>query len=366
MITISLCMIVKNEEKTIERCLNSIKGIADEIIIVDTGSTDSTKEIASRFTERIFDFKWVDDFSAARNYSFDQAGMDYILWLDADDIIIPKDAEKFKELKKSLSFDIDVVAMRYNTGFDQHGNVTFSYFRERLLKRSRFFKWQDPVHEYLIASGRIINSDICVTHAKQHEAKSTRNIQIYKNLISQEKELSPRGMYYYARELRENAEYPDAIYWFNEFLATEKGWVEDNITACGELAKCYQAENNSKEALSSLLRSFSYDTPRAEICCQIGYHFMAENNYKQAAFWFELILQLTKPEDNWGFLEEDCWGYIPCIECAVCYDRLGEYEIAARYNDKASEYKPESLPVLYNKKYFEMRNKNVDADIPNH
>ena len=73
MITISLCMIVKNEEKLLARCLDSVAGLMDEIIIVDTGSTDRTKEIAARYTDKIYDFEWVQDFSAARNFAFSKA-----------------------------------------------------------------------------------------------------------------------------------------------------------------------------------------------------------------------------------------------------------------------------------------------------
>ena len=80
-------MIVKNEEKVLKRCLNCVKDIVDEIIIVDTGSTDKTKEIARKYTDKVLDFKWVNDFSKARNYSFSKATKDYILWLDADDVI---------------------------------------------------------------------------------------------------------------------------------------------------------------------------------------------------------------------------------------------------------------------------------------
>ncbi|MDE5995713.1 MAG: glycosyltransferase family 2 protein, partial [Eubacterium sp.] len=87
MATISLCMIVKNEEKVLARCLESIKNAVDEIIIADTGSTDNTKEIAKKYTDKIYDFEWVDDFSKARNFSFSKASKDYIMWLDADDII---------------------------------------------------------------------------------------------------------------------------------------------------------------------------------------------------------------------------------------------------------------------------------------
>ena len=111
MITISLCMIVKNEEDTLGRCLDSIKGLIDEVVIVDTGSTDRTKDIAKEYTDKIFDFEWIDDFSAARNYSFSKATMDYILWLDADDIFMEIDLEKLKELKETLDSDTDAVTI---------------------------------------------------------------------------------------------------------------------------------------------------------------------------------------------------------------------------------------------------------------
>ena len=86
--TISLCMIAKNEEKYLEQCLNSVKGLADEIIIVDTGSTDRTKEMAKNFNARIFDFKWIGDFSAARNESIRHAAKEWILVMDADEVIL--------------------------------------------------------------------------------------------------------------------------------------------------------------------------------------------------------------------------------------------------------------------------------------
>ena len=85
--TISLCMIVKNEEMHIARCLDSVAGLADEIIIIDTGSDDRTKEIASGYTSKVYSYPWKDDFSEARNYSFSKASMDYCMWLDADDIL---------------------------------------------------------------------------------------------------------------------------------------------------------------------------------------------------------------------------------------------------------------------------------------
>ena len=97
MVSISLCMIEKDEEAVLARCLDSVQGIADEIISVDTGSSDQTRAIASQYG-RVLDFAWGNDFSAARNYSFAQAGCDYILWLDADDVIPPESRAGFAAL----------------------------------------------------------------------------------------------------------------------------------------------------------------------------------------------------------------------------------------------------------------------------
>ena len=102
MITISLCMIVKNEEEVLERCLNSLKGLMDEIIIVDTGSTDSTKEIAARYTDKIYDFSWCDDFAAVRNFSFSKATQEYIYAPDADEVLDDTNRRRFMMLKAAL------------------------------------------------------------------------------------------------------------------------------------------------------------------------------------------------------------------------------------------------------------------------
>ena len=111
MYSVSLCMIVKNEEAVIGRCLESVQGMVDEIIIVDTGSEDRTKEIVERYTDKIYDFSWRDDFAAARNYSFSLASGDFILWLDADDVILQKKKEKFMERRKALDLSVSIVMM---------------------------------------------------------------------------------------------------------------------------------------------------------------------------------------------------------------------------------------------------------------
>ncbi|WP_246067138.1 glycosyltransferase [Paenibacillus koleovorans] len=87
--SISLCMIVRNEESVISRCLTSVQSIVDEMIIVDTGSTDGTVAVCESFGARVHSFLWRDDFSAARNFGLERATGDWILWLDADEVWSP-------------------------------------------------------------------------------------------------------------------------------------------------------------------------------------------------------------------------------------------------------------------------------------
>ena len=154
MISISLCMIVKNEELVLGRCLDSVKNLMDEIIIVDTGSTDKTKEIASLYTNKIYDFPWINDFAAARNFSFSKATKDYIMWLDADDIITKSEALKLKRWKEETDGSSDVIMLRYVTGFDEKRNPTLVYYRERIVKRDKNHQWQGRVHEAIAVRGR--------------------------------------------------------------------------------------------------------------------------------------------------------------------------------------------------------------------
>ena len=351
MITISLCMIVKNEEDTLARCLESVKRIVDEIIIVDTGSTDKTKEIAGIYTDKIFDFEWIDDFSAARNFSFEKASMAYILWLDADDVILHEDQIKFEKLKKELDPAIDMVMMKYNYAFDEEGNPSLSFFRERLSKRSLQVKWIDPIHEYIYSRGVVINSDICITHKRVHNA-SGRNLKIFEKMLREGVEFSPRNRLYFAKELFYNQRYEEAVQNFKIFLNGKKGWVEDNIRACFEISMCYFNLKDEENRLKYLLSSFQYDAPRAEICCQIGYCFMDRGDYKRGAFWFKLATELEKPDESWGFIMHEYWGFIPNIQLGVCNFRMGNLEEAIKYNNKAEEYKPNDPSVLQNKRVF--------------
>lgn len=352
MIKISLCMIVKNEEDVLERCLKSIQSAVDEIIIVDTGSTDNTKAIAEKFTQKIYDFKWINDFSAARNYSFSLANMEYCMWFDADDVLLEKDLESLLELKKTLSPTIDVVMMKYNTSFDENGNPILSYYRERLIKNNQKYHWVGAVHEAIAYGSNYIYSDISVTHRKEKVNDPNRNINIFESMLARGEKFSAREEYYYARELYYHKRYTEAIIAFEQFLNEENAWVENKIEACQLLSICYKDTGDSEKSLMILFKSFIFDNPRAEICCEIGNQFFNTSSYLQAIFWYKQALNCPRNDTSGGFINLDCYDYVPYLQLCVCYYRLNQFSKSIEYNEKAGKIKPNSTAYLFNKNFF--------------
>lgn len=353
MVTISLCMIVKNEEDVIGRCLESVRHLVDEINIVDTGSTDRTKEIAANYTKRIFDFKWIDHFAAARNFSFQQATCDYILWLDADDVLMEKDQKAFLALKNSLDQAVDAVSMEYHLAFDHNQNVTSSIRRHRLVKRAKGFQWVGAVHEYLDVSGNILISPIAVTHLpNRHDAK--RNISIYEKMRLSGAAFTPRDLFYYANELFDHGKIEQAIHYYIQFLQTKKGWVEDQIRACNKLADCYHHLGMEEQELSWTLHTLSYAAPRPETCCRLGFHFLQKEDYPSAIYWYKQAIE-NKEDDRLPFKNMTCSTWLPHLQLAVCYDRLGQYQLANEHNEKALIYRPDDERMLYNREYFKKK-----------
>ncbi len=353
MSTISLCIIVKNEEIHIARCLNSVAELVDEIIIVDTGSTDRTIEIVSNYTRKVYSYPWKDDFADARNYSFSHASMDYCMWMDADDILEEAEKDKFLQLKYSISPDTDMVMMKYNTSFDEAGKPSFSYFRERWIRNSGEYRWIGAVHEVIPPKGKILYSDIAISHKKMTAGEPDRNLKIYQKMIVTGKPLDARQQYYYGRELYYHKQYEEAASVLEQFLLSADGWVENKIEACSVCADCYYRMGREQDALTTLLRSMSFDLPRAELCCEIGKYFLEHGNFHNAIYWYETALNTPKNDHPGGFVLPDCYDYVPFLQLCVCYDRLGDCQKAKEYNERAGNCKPYSEAYLYNKRYFE-------------
>ena len=340
-------MIVKNESDVLARCLNSCKNAFDEIIIVDTGSTDNTKQIAQKFNCKIFDFVWQDDFSLARNFAFSQAKSDYIMWLDADDVIPKSTLLKIKALKNT--FSADVYMLKYNVAF-LNGKPTFSFYRERILKNCPSAKWQGAVHECIAPFGKVEHVNCAINHKKQKQGDSNRNINIYKK-IEKQRELNAREQYYYARELFEHKCYSKCAKVLSKFLAGNKGWVENVIDAHVLLADCYAMLNKPDKILPQLFNTFAYDSPRANVLCKIGDYHLKHGEFERAINWYTLAPKCKDVLCKGGFVDRAYYNYYPYVQMCYCYYCLKDIKSAIKYNAMAKKFNNSQI-VQNNEKYF--------------
>ncbi len=297
MITISLCMIVKNEEKILERCLDSIADLVDEIVIADTGSEDATKEIAGRYTEHIYDFPWKDDFSAARNFVFSKASMEYIYSADADEVLSPENRERFRMLKETLLTDIEIVQMKYANQL-QFGTV-YNYdeeYRPKLFRRKRDFVWEDPIHEMVRLAPVVYDSDIVITHLPEN-SHGKRDLETFRRHCEKGLELSGRLHGMYARELMlagDDEDFAQAAAFFAA-SAEEEGRNGDELKqACCIVAKAARLAGDT-------IRFFKYTSKViaqeacSEICCEMGHFYEEHRDWEEAAVWYYNAVYETQP-----------------------------------------------------------------------
>lgn len=226
---LSAVLIVKNEEVFIERCLRSLKGFK-EIIVVDTGSKDATKEKVKKFTDKIYDFKWTDHFSEARNFAKSKATGDYILSIDADEILLTPYAEIVKQLKGKNTYSVSMEA------------VNGSHRAVRIFKNIEEVFWCGAIHECInIPAEKDIKVSIKYEYSPAHQLDPDRTIRILEKELTKNPNLV-REKYYYAREFWYKKEYEQAIKLFWKYLNCGV-WLPEIADAYLYLARCYWFTN---------------------------------------------------------------------------------------------------------------------------
>lgn len=332
MITISLCMIVKNEEKVLARCLDSIAGLMDEMIIVDTGSTDRTKEIASRYTDKIYDFEWVDDFSAARNFSFSKAHMEYIYTADADEVVDKENYERFRKLKQALLPEIEIVQMLYCNQLLY--NTTYNFdeeYRPKLYKRLRTFVWTEAVHEAVRLEPVVYDSGIRITHCPE-SSHGARDFSLFLKIIKKQGTLSRKLHGMYARELfiaGEEEDFLQAEAYFKASVDKEERSMDELKEAVCVLTKIYRVKKDSFGLLKYAARDLA-SSPAAETCYELGTHYLEAGDPKEAYLWFYNAAFETESVLNIHYGSD-----YPLRKLAYCAKKLGDEKAAAEYERQA-------------------------------
>ena len=336
MITVSLCMIVKNEEQILQRCLDSLAGLMDEIIIVDTGSTDTTKQIASKYTNQVYDFVWVNDFSAARNFAFSKAKMEYIYSADADEVLDERNRAAFWQLKQTLLPAIEIVQMYYANQLS-HGTI-YNYDRElrpKLFKRNRTFRWQGAIHEQVGITPVIYDSEIEICHLPQNSHKD-RDLAAFARLVEAGEPLDKRLHNIYAKELFISGEDKDFLaardFFQASCLDSARGDDELKEAAC-VAARAARIAGDTEDFFKYAMKVIASDGC-AEICCELGEFYRQKKDYDEAVVWYYNAAYETE-----SILQIRSGGDIPLQGLADCYRALGNEEQAAAYEKLAQKQK---------------------------
>lgn len=339
MIRISLSMIVKNEERILARCLDSVADLVDEIVIVDTGSTDRTKEIAAHYTDRIYDFAWIDDFSAARNFAFSKCTCDYIYSADADEVLDEENRMRFRTLKEALLPEVEIVQMKYGNQLS-HGTV-YNFdeeYRPKLFKRLRPFTWEAPIHETVRLTPVVYDSDIVITHLPE-KYHGGRDLATFAKQIRNGYVLPARLYDMYAREaylamqLPEGDESPltEAVSYFAKAAEDITRTPEEVSKACCVVA-AYAAKLGDTETFFKYVTKVIAGDGCSEICCELGDYYSRRLDYTEAAIWYYNAAYETQ-----ALLSLSSQTSRPLEGLMRCYELLGMPEESRRFREALAE-----------------------------
>ncbi|MBQ7955214.1 MAG: glycosyltransferase family 2 protein [Lachnospiraceae bacterium] len=328
MITISLCMIVKNEEKVLARCLDSICDLMDEIIIVDTGSTDRTKEIAAKYTDKIYDFVWINDFAAARNFAFSKATKEYIYSADADEVVNLENHERFRILKENLVPEIEIVQMKYGNQLAHNTVYNFDEeYRPKLFKRLREFVWEEPIHETVRTQPVVFDSDIVITHLPEN-LHAGRDLAAFGRMWERRQPISARLHEMYAKELfiagtPEN--FADAEEFFETSVCDVNRSGDEVLQACLVVARAARYAGDEGKFFKHIMKVVA-GGECSEACFELGEYYFAKKDYDEAVIWFYNAKFETSP-----ILNIRLGGERALERLAECYDCLGDEAQALLY-----------------------------------
>jgi glycosyltransferase involved in cell wall biosynthesis len=337
MFSITVCMIVKDEERHIGRCLASLRGIVDEMIVVDTGSLDRTVEIAKGYGAKVASFPWCDNFSAARNESLKYATGDWIIWIDADEVIPEEEGKKIRRAitepaDRGFTFLLKVID-------PVTGILRVSYRQLRMFPNRPEIRFEWPVHEQIAPSLRrnglkIVDTDIILLHLKEEEVghereKAERYIRIMEHYLSDHQD--DRGIRFrlaqaYAGRGRDG----EAIGELQRIIDDAQYQKEEPAlyrSALIALAQALMRGKNYPQASIFLETAKGFDTDHIFINLLLGECYLTLGNTAKAVAYLERGLTHGHGDDSWpmnlDMVRRSGWGLL-----GQAYERLGNWQKA--------------------------------------
>lgn len=352
--SISACMIVKNEEKFLSQCLTSIKGAVNEIIIVDTGSTDKTVEIAHSFGASVYHHPWNNSFSEARNHSLKYAKGDWILQIDADEALEQADIPLLQKLINNDLYNVIFVAI-YN---ELPGGYAKHYFQRIFRKGKAHF--EGIVHNQLIFEGKALQSEIRFYHYGYNLSGQDMQKKYKRtgDLLRQQLAENPDNLFILANLVRNYRNEYD----FDKVIALAENGLEISSSKTDlvsknqrqrlsiDLAHALLNKNQIDRAVLVCKKALTENSDSFDILLVLGEVFMKKGVYHDALPCFKKYLILKEKENRepaFSLLSSDFYHYEPTVYSHIgeCYRHLGQiheaiiaYKNAIKFNNKNPLY----------------------------
>lgn len=342
MIPISVCIIAKNEEKNIEKCLAPLKPYNFEIIVVDTGSTDRTKEIAHKYTDLVYDFEWVNDFSAARNFSLKKASHNYVLIIDCDEFLTEIDLEAIYQAIEEHPRSVGML-LRHSY-YDNNGlQVSYPDRVERLFHK-RYYYYTLSIHEQVT---NIQTNSTCyerydipltVDHVgycggmESMLQKAERN----NSLLLKEIEKNPNDPYFYfqvGQSFNAIEDYENAyIYYKKAFelpIDPQQPWLPVMTQA---YIQAMNSIGRPEEAIAFFTPRYDSFANDAGFFCALGVSYLRVEQPMKAMMEFVKALQCSNARS------ESVRTYIPYYNIGLVNEMLGDLASAVSFYQRAAAY----------------------------
>ncbi|MGR5965226.1 tetratricopeptide repeat protein [Bacillus cereus] len=222
------------------------------------------------------------------------------------------------------------------------------------------------MHEDVKTTGvyRCYNSDIIVTHTKK-TGLSNRNLSIYEKAVKDGKRFTPQDLFHYARELQVNKRYEEAIKYHKLFLEDEDIGTELRTFTYHNLACCYFQVGNPEKEFELTVESFKYDIPQPVFCCRMGEHFIKQELFQQAIFWYSLAIENGKLNQNNHIEQLIYQTWLPHKQLGMCYYKVGNYMCSYEHNKEVLKYIPDDNETLNNVRVLKKILQEQGGTLPN-
>lgn len=343
MTPISLCIIGKNEEKHIGNCLAALADWPFEIVYVDTGSTDRTKEIAQNYTDSIYDFVWIDDFSAARNFALEKASNEYVLFLDCDEYLTNIDISAVAHA--AVSHPRGVGMLLRNNYYEANGTPTNYPDRVERLFSKKHFHYKGVIHEQVVtrtADNPLYERyeiPLTVDHAGYSGGVDAMREKAERNntLLFKEIKKTPKDPYLYfqvGQSYNGIYDYENAYTYYKKSFAlpinSAEPWVQIMATAYINAMNHTGRSEEAKQFFEPLYSHFSGD---ANFYCSMGNVYLNLDPPQPLKAMTEYIKALQCPTAR----EEGANSFLPYYNIGLVNEMLGNREGALGFYQKAAD-----------------------------